>query len=97
MKREDFISTVGYSGNTAIVDGKTRKRYGSLSASELVASGAYRAAFCAALYDQDQTGFDQVLAAYNGQHGTNYRQADELKRVFGVDSVPTEVIRIKVL
>lgn len=97
MKREDFIATVGYSGNSAIVDGKAKRRYGKLSVAELIERGLFRPACCAAIYDGNESAFALILEKYNASHGTRYESIDELKHVFGVDSVPEDVTHVKVL
>ena len=97
MKREDFVAGVGYMGNTAMVDGKTKKRHGKRSADELLEKGLYRAAFSAALYDDDTEAMERILAAVRSAEGADYRSADDLKRLFGVDGVPESVGRVKVL
>ena len=52
ISRGDFVFTIGYEGNTAVVDGAMKKRYGSLSAEQLAEKGLYKQALCAVIYDQ---------------------------------------------
>ena len=54
MKREDFVFSVGYDGDTAIVDSKAKKRYGKLTTQQLAAEGLYKAAFRSALYSGNE-------------------------------------------
>ena len=97
MKREDFIAAIGFQGNTAYVDGKVRKRYGKLTASELIERGLYRTSFCAALYDEDSAAIQRLLEHFATLQDGNYETADDLKRLFGVDSVPEGVAHTKAL
>lgn len=52
ISRGDFVFTIGYEGNTAVVDGAMKRRHGSLSAAELAGLGLYKQALCAAVYDE---------------------------------------------
>jgi len=97
VRREDFIWTVGFQGNTAVVDKRARRKYGDFSADALLEKGFYRAAFCAALYDGDEPAIQRLIDRYNAEHDASYRTADELKRLFGVDSVPEDVSKVRLL
>ena len=98
MKREDFIFTIGYQGNTAVVDGRAKKQYGTLSARELAEKGFYKAAFSAALYSGDEKEVDEFLSIYNAASadGPRYTKAG-LNRLFGVFGVPEGINRIKII
>lgn len=93
MKREDFVFTIGFEGNTAVVDSRSRKRYRSLSTLELVEKGLYRQAFCSALYSADAQEMEQLLS-YMREH-TSFDASSEiaLKRLFGVFEVPEGITR----
>ena len=97
MRREDFIFTIGYDGDAAIVDGKARKRYGKLTTAQLIDAGLYKPAFCSALYSGDQNEIRQVIDAYNSGESASYSTEDDLKRMFGVYEVRQDIIKIKVL
>ena len=97
MKREDFVFSVGYDGDTAIVDSKARKRHGKLTTEQLAAEGLYKAAFCSALYSGNQEEIRSVIDAYNAGEGTTYSTADDLKRMFGVYEVPSDIQKVKTL
>jgi hypothetical protein len=56
ISRADFVFTIGYEGNTAVVDGTMKRRYGSLSTAELASLGLYKQALCAAVYDAAAAG-----------------------------------------
>jgi hypothetical protein len=46
------VFTIGYEGNTAVVDGAMKKRFGSLSAAQLAEKGLFKQALCAVIYEQ---------------------------------------------
>jgi len=85
ISREDFIFTIGYDGERAIVDGKARKQYGSLGTMELAEKGLYRAACSSALYSKDQADMKAFIDFFNKKAGTSYTQAEEVRRLFGVN------------
>ena len=97
MRREDFIFTIGYDADTAIIDGKAKKKYGKLDTAQLAEAGLLKAAFCSALFTGDETEFALVLDAYNKGHGTAYTTADELKRLFGVYEVRKDIEKTRSL
>lgn len=95
IKREDFMFTVGYEGSTAIVDGKAKKQFGSLSVDDLIDQGQYKAAFCAALYDQDEEAMRKVRESYNSLTGSEYENSDQMRRLLGVDRVRDDIAKSK--
>jgi len=97
MKREDFIFTIGYSGDTALVDGRARKEYARLSVQELTEKGLWRAAFCAALFDENREGMDLVVENYNRRSGAHLRSVQDMKRMLGVYDVPADISKVKIL
>lgn len=97
MKREDFIFIVGYDGDTAIVDRRAKKRYGRLSTNQMADKGLFKAAFSSAIFSGLAEEMQYVLSSYNSGHGTTYRNAEELKRLFGVDEVRSDVTKTRAL
>jgi len=97
MKREDFIFTIGYSGDTALVDGQAKKEYYQLSLQELIEKGLWRAAFCEALFDDNPEDMELVVAKYNQQSGADLKSVHDMKRMLGVYDVPKNIGKIKVL
>lgn len=93
-KREDFIWTVGYQDDVAIVDGPSRRKFGRLTAAELLEGGMYRAAFCAALYDQE---VDSFLGLFREHTGRSAESVASLQRLFGVFSTPDAVQRVRLV
>ena len=95
LSRADFIFTIGYDGPVAVVDGQAKKRYGSLSTSQLAEMNLFRAAYSSAVFSKDKDEMALVIDAYNKKAGTAYKPADSLERLFGV--FPVEVKRAVVL
>ena len=95
LSRSDFIFTIGYDGPVAVVDGQAKKRYGSLSTSQLTEKGLFRAAYSSAVFSKDKGEMALVIETYNRKAGTSYKPEDSLERLFGV--FPIEVKRAVVL
>ena len=93
MKADDFASTIGYSGITAVVDKQIQKSVSAVDT--LLEKGQYKAAFSKALYDNDTEAQERVLKAYNAASSSDYRSVDELKRLFGVFRVPEKITKVK--
>lgn len=94
MKREEFIFTIGYQGSAAMVDRAAAKRYGKLSTEELAREGLYRAAFCSALYSQEQGELEAFKNIFERASGYENTGVEQLKRLFGVRGVPDNVNRV---
>lgn len=91
MKREDFVFTIGYQGSSAVVDGSSKRRYGKMGVEELLDKGQYRFAVSAALYDGDPKAIELIISRYNQQAGTELRDVDQLKKLFGVILPPEQI------
>lgn len=94
MKRDDFIFTIGYQGSTALVDRAASRKYGKLSTEELAKEGLFRAAFCSALYSEDEQEFAAFRALFERTSGKSGMDIDQMKRLFGVKGVPDNVSRV---
>jgi hypothetical protein len=46
------VFTIGYEGNTSVVDGAMKRRHGSRSTTQLAELGLYKQALCSVIYDQ---------------------------------------------
>ena len=95
ISRQDFCFAVGYNGEQAIVDKRARNRYGKMSVADLLKEGLFKPALCAALYDNDDAAMELVLKTFNENSGSSLRSAEDLKKVFGVFIVPTEIRSVK--
>jgi hypothetical protein len=108
ISRADFVFTIGYEGNVAVVDGTLKKRYGSLSTEQLVEQGLFKQALCSAIYEAQAAGaggpdleafpaLQQVLDAYNQQTDRKVTTLAELMRLFGAFEVPEGVSRVMII
>ena len=96
--RADFLFTIGYEGNTAVVDGNLKRKYGRYTTEQLAAEGLFKQALSSAIYDQaGQSALEKVLEAYNAQAEQKLGSVEELKRIFGVFEVPAGIARVLVI
>ena len=93
MTRSEFVFTIGFQGDTAIVDKRAQRAYARLSTLELAREGLSRAAFCSALYSGNETEMQAFVEYFGEQAGARVLAVDDLKRLFGVYTVPDEVRR----
>jgi len=85
VRRQDFVFTIGFHGNAAIVDAKAKRKYGKLTTMELAELGLYRSGFASALYSGDQAEIDEFIRFYCEQTGAQAGEVADFKRLFGVD------------
>jgi len=102
ISRRDFIFTIGYEGNMAVVDGTQKKRYGSLSTEQLAEKQMYKQAICSAVYEQSSAKegvepLQRVLEIYNRNAEIKIGSVEELKRTFGVHEVPEGIAKVTVV
>ena len=97
MTREDFVFSIGFQGEAAIVDGKARGIYKKLGTAELAARGLFRAAFCSALFDDNEEDLKIVLDEYNSKSGTELRTVDDMKKMLGIYAVPEGIKKVTVI
>lgn len=97
MTKEEFVFSVGFQGEAAIVDGKARKVNKKLSTAELAEKGLFRAAFCSALFDDDESGMMLVLEAYNKHSGADMKSIYDMKKMLGIYAVPDNIKKITVV
>jgi len=84
ITREDFIFTIGFDGDAAVVDSRAKKEYGSLSTMELAEKGLFRAAFSSALFSKSESDMATFIEYYNKKAGTALMNSDQCARFFGV-------------
>ena len=93
MKKIDFMFAIGYQGVSAIVDKHAKNQYGKLSGRELSEKGLFKTAFCSALYDEDTSGLEEVVAIYNRISGESMSSVESMKRLLGVFDVPDNITK----
>lgn len=86
MKKEHFMSAIGYDGLSAVIDKKRYKKNRRKSIKELLEEGSYRSAAAIAIYDESEEEQNEVIAFYNKVTGSSYT-ASQLSRLFGVTKV----------
>jgi hypothetical protein len=96
IKKEDYLFAIGFEGNTAMVDGRAKRKYARYSAKRLADEGLFKPAVCAALYDGDQKALQEVQAVYNSKAQQKVDSEEELKRVLGIYETPEKISRVTV-
>ena len=100
ISRQDFVFTIGYEGNTAVVDGALKRRYGSLTTEQLAEKKLYKQAVSSAVYEELSAGgaaLQRVLELYNRDARKKIGSVEELKRTFGVHEIPPGIGRVTVI
>ncbi|MBN1243089.1 MAG: hypothetical protein JXA15_10345 [Spirochaetales bacterium] len=90
LSREDFLFTIGYDGESAIVDGKARSAYGKLGTMDLARKGLYRAAYSSALRSGKASEMEEFIAYFSALTGGAYRNSADMSRLFGVEEHPVK-------
>lgn len=97
MKREHFVFSIGYQGDTALVDGRSLKSYGNLNTGELVDQGLYRAALRSALYSGDDQELEYLRVEYNKKSKRQYESVEDIKRLLGVYELNPQISKVQIL
>jgi hypothetical protein len=97
MKREDFIFTIGYQGNVAIIDGNAKKKNEGASYKALAEKGLYKAAYCAVLESGDAAALGEFVSFFNARVPGKPYEKEELSRLFGVYGIPEGIRRTQVI
>jgi len=84
MTREEYIFTIGFDGDGAVVDKNSSKQYGKFSTAELLDKGFIKAAICSAIFSAKEEEFKLVLDRYNAIANVKVESFDILKKIFGV-------------
>ena len=95
MKRADFLFVIGYDGEHAVVHGRQRRRYGTLTTAQLLEQGLYKAAFCSAEFSGKGEELELVRGAMEQRTGQSC-SVDDLRKLFGVFGVPQGIKRVVV-
>jgi len=94
VTRDEFVFTIGFQGDAAIVDSKALKRCRKLSTMELAGEGLYRAAFCSAIFSGSPDEMSQFISFFAEKTGMTDLTQERVQRLFGVYTVPDQVKRI---
>jgi hypothetical protein len=93
MRRADFLFVIGYDGDTALVHGQQRRRYGKLTTQQLLDRGLYKAAFCSAAHAESATEMELVRAEIE-RVTRRPCSLNDVSKLFGVFGVPAEIKRV---
>ncbi len=100
IKKHDFIWTIGFQGNTAIVNKRQRTESRDITPSVLLAEGMLRAAFSSALWEQEieskATALEDFRLLFVKATGLDIG-LDNIKRMLGVYQVPRENLTVLAL
>ena len=91
ISREDFVFAIGYDGDTAVVDGRSKRKYSGYSTLELAEAGFFKPAICSALYEASEEALQRVLAIYNENSEIKLSSIEDLKRTFSTFEVPENI------
>jgi len=94
MTREDFMFTVGYDGDSAVVDMKAKKKYSKMTTMELLEAGFFKPALCSAIYSENPEELNAVLEKYNSFTDKKIDNVEQLKLVIGIQKIPKEIKEI---
>ena len=94
MRREDFLFTVGYDGDSAVVDKKAKRKYSKMTTMELMNEGFFKPALCSAIYSENPDELNAVLEKYNSLTEKKIETVDQLKLVLGIQKMPQEIEEI---
>ena len=94
MTREDFIFTVGYDGDAAVVDKKAKGKYSKMTTIELLNEGFFKPALCSAIFSENPDELNTVLETYNSFTEKKIDNIEQLKLVLGIQKIPKEIVKI---
>ncbi len=97
MKREDYVFAVGFDGNKAIVDKRSRSRYGKMDARALADNGMFKAAYRRSVFDNDLQAADYVLTKLNEISPVKYERSSGLAKVFGVQAPSGDITGVRAI
>jgi hypothetical protein len=97
ISKKDFVWTIGFQGNMAIVNKRERTAHRDLSPRVLLEAGLLRAAFCSALWEAEIESRADALEAFRSDFasvtGLNLG-VEDIKRMLGVYQVPRENLTV---
>ena len=97
ISREDFIFTIGYDGENAVVDKSAKKQYGKYTTLQLLDAGLYKPALCSAVFAGSDEEVEEIRRVFSRITGTDIAGIDQLKLVLGVQSIPEKISKITLI
>jgi hypothetical protein len=92
-----LLLKIGYHGDTAIVDGTLKRKYGTLPSLKLAEEGLFKAAISYAVYQGNEEDLQKVLDIYNAGTNNKIESVSDLKRLFGVTKLPEGISNINII
>jgi hypothetical protein len=96
MQRENFVFTIGYKDDQAIVDRRTKARYRKLDTIGLYEAGLLKPAAASAIFAKEQ-GDDQslreLITRMTGDLGEDFDEA-RLRRIYGISRNPEDISKV---
>lgn len=83
MELNDFINSIGYDGNSAIIDKAEFSKNKGKNISRLLDEGKFKIAAAYAVYNDDEESLAAIACKYNELSGSNYKK-EHIRRLFGV-------------
>ncbi len=91
MKRNDFISAIGYDGAAAVVDKTRRAKAGNKTVPQLLEAGLFRSAAALAIYNDSVDELRTVTDFYNNLAHAEYTP-EQVARLFGISGTKSKKI-----
>ncbi len=86
MQLDDFISAIGYDGDSAIIDKLRKSKNKGKTISNLLDEGSFRAATAYAVFSDSEENLQLVADRYNQISGSNYKK-EQMVKLFGVSKI----------
>ena len=97
ISKKDFVWTIGFQGNTAIVNKRERSAHRNLEPRKLLEEGLLRAAFCSALWDAEVESRPAAMDTFRDDFATVTGlklSIEDIKRMLGVYQVPRDAMNV---
>jgi hypothetical protein len=96
MQRDNFIFTIGYKDDQAIVDKRNRAKYRKLGTMELFEEGLIKPAVASAIYQREQgdnSDLEALLERMRTELGEDLDE-ERLRRIYGITRDPSEIDKV---
>lgn len=91
MEKDNFINTIGYDGDSAIIDKACFAKNKSKTIVELLEEGSFRTATATAVYSSSDKDLQLVADKYNELSGSSYTK-EQIPRLFGISKVDVKKV-----
>jgi hypothetical protein len=97
IPRMDYIFTIGFQGNAAIVDGLLKRKFGGLTTLQLAENRLFKQALCSALYEENDNAIREIMDIYNKEAPKKIKSPEDFKKTLGVTRIPEGIARVIVV